>query len=146
MQQREDVQTADELTEAFVEAMRVLDEPAPPPDAGPEATIDARIRANVLEIARKMLVLYHEAAWHDRGQPELLALDDSLEPAARVAAAWTGFVAKMRSEWEERLAADERFGREPEARKGRVQLSALRDAVDVWEGLSEKEGGGDGGR
>jgi len=146
MTQPGDAKTADELMGAFARALEGLADTAPSPGAPPAEIIEARIRANVLEIVRKMLVLYHEAVWHGRGRAELLGLDESLEPAAQVAAAWTWFVATLRSDWNERLAADERFGREAEARKGRAQLSALRDAVAAWESLAGSGEDGDGGR
>lgn len=133
--------TADQHAESFVRALEGLAGPAAAPGASSEAVVDHRIRANVLEILRKMFVLYHDAAWHGRGRVELLGLDGSLPPAARVAAAWERFVATLRAEWEERLAADERFGREIEARKGRVQLQAVSDALAAWE--AHRPDGGD---
>ena len=93
-----DANAADELAQAFVQALEGLAKPVSQTGAEPEAIIEARIRANVLEIVRKMLVTYHEAVWHGRGRPDLLGLDDALEPAARVATAWTGFVATLQAE------------------------------------------------
>ena len=145
MTQTADAQAADGLARSFIEALEGLAEPGPAEGVSPEAIIESRIRANVLEIVRKMLVLYHAAAWHGRGKTESLGLDETLEPAARVATAWLGFVATLRADWEKRLAADERFGRDAEARKGRTQLRALADAVEAWERLAGAGEDRDGG-
>jgi len=118
---------------SFVRDLAALAAQPTPPGASAEAVIAHRIRANVLEILAKMHLLHHDAVWHGRGKPELLGLDDSLPPAARVADAWERFVTTLQTEWSERLAADVRFGRDAEAGKGRAQLAAIDEALAAWQ-------------
>jgi hypothetical protein len=107
-----------------------------PANAG--SRVDDKIRSNVLGIVRKMYGLYHDGAFHGTGPAERLGLEHGLPAERQLRNAFERFTDDLRQSWQQKLHKDELFGREADARKGRVMLDTLDQALELLTTLRER--------
>ena len=129
------MQDHEQLRQEFVAGLARLADEGDGNAVEGDARIDAMIRGNVLDILRKMYCIHHDAVWLGKGPVERLELDRDRPKPEQVRAVFEGFTTMLREEWQGKLEKDQLYGRDDDARKGRVMLAALEDALGLLASL-----------